>query len=97
MVVTQSIAPSHDAVIRRYLSIADRDLDEPDFKPPPKTVNLIEMMPYLFSMANGLRKMRWRLVAAIAAMMISKAAGLSVPILFKQAGTGYAHLSMQAA
>lgn len=82
---TQAPSIPSPADLERFLAIADKDLEEPAFIEPPKTVNLVEMMPYLFRMAQSVPRMQWRLYAAVVFMMVTKAAGIYVPILFKQA------------
>ena len=56
-----------------------------DTPPPPPTASLQDILPYLWNISIIEKGIARRLGLAIAAMMVSKGAGLAVPILFKVA------------
>ena len=68
-----------------YLSSAAALADTPTFVPPPQTVLLADMLPYLARMAWSFAHMRWRLVGAFVALVVTKGFGMIVPLYFKQA------------
>eukprot|EP00894_Picocystis_sp_ML_P003439 jgi/Pico_ML_1/53956/g4410.t1 len=52
---------------------------------PPKSANLLDVMPYLFRLVVSEHSLRWRLAVVLMLMVISKWTGLLVPLLFKDA------------
>ena len=67
-----------------YFQAGDVALDGP-IPPPPRTSDLVDVMPYLFAVSLSRRGTAWRLFGAIAFLVIQKSFGLAVPILFKVA------------
>ncbi|KAF8062057.1 ATM1 [Scenedesmus sp. PABB004] len=53
--------------------------------PPRSGESLVEVLPYLLKLAMAERQLSWRLGAAFAFMLVSKAAGLSGPLFLKAA------------
>lgn len=52
---------------------------------PPKSANLLDVMPYLFRLVVSENSLRWRLAVVLMLMVVSKWTGLLVPLLFKDA------------
>jgi ABC-type transport system involved in Fe-S cluster assembly fused permease/ATPase subunit len=53
--------------------------------PPPKSSRLRDVLPFLWRVACADASLRVKLAGAIVSLVIAKALGLSVPLLFKQA------------
>eukprot|EP00882_Tetradesmus_deserticola_P017533 GHRQ01018783.1.p1 GENE.GHRQ01018783.1~~GHRQ01018783.1.p1 ORF type:complete len:477 (+),score=203.35 GHRQ01018783.1:760-2190(+) len=53
--------------------------------PPKSGQSLTDVLPYLFKLALSEKQLKWRLGAAFACMLVSKAAGLSGPLFLKAA------------
>lgn len=64
---------------------------DPTYRPPaplpdpPTAGTLAQVLPYLLRLAFGEAQLSWRLAAALALLVTSKAAGLAAPFYFKRA------------
>lgn len=66
-------------------------VQDPTYTPPaalppaPTSARLMDVLPYLLRLALGEPQLYWRLGAALALLLASKAAGLLAPVYFKHA------------
>ena len=67
-----------------YFQANDTEFDGA-IPPPPRTSNLMDVLPYLFAVSLARRGTSWRLALAIMFLVVQKSFGLAVPILFKLA------------